>query len=153
MPRRATPQHAGLSYFDANRNCLVEVSGECLEYKRQIQERWPGVIDCWFDKDRLHFVVTVKDIHGKESMLFNTDRLNESTIERIQRAQDITPEELIADIDNHNAEIEADQDRRFSDQIGDFGERFMHALKKDGFDADGDIWGVRNRRPKRLVNR
>ena len=153
MSRRVAVARNGLTYADVNRHCIVEVSGEVLEYKRAIEERWPGIIMVDFDKDRLKFVVTQRNVKGEWSLLFETDRLNDATIERIARAEGRGGDELLKEIDSHNAAIERDRERKFEDQIGDFGERFMHALKMDGFRDHEDIFGVPNRRPRRLVNR
>lgn len=150
MRRRVAVARNGLNYYDVNRHCLVEVSGEVLEYKRQIEERWPGLIEVYFDKDKLKYVVTQKN-DGVWTLLFETDRLNEGTISRIARAEGLGGDELLKEIDTHNKAIERDRDRKFEDQIGDFGERFMHALKKDGFRDHEDIFGVPNR-PHRVVN-
>ena len=152
MMRRVAVARNGLTYFDVNRHCLVEVSGEVLEIKRQIEERWPGVLDVHFDKERLKYVVSQRDRKGNWSLLFETDRLNHGTIERIHRAETQSATELLAEIDSHNEALEADQDRKFEDQIGDFGERFAFALKQDGVRDHEDIFGIPNRRPRRLVN-
>lgn len=141
--RVAVARH-GLTYQDVNRHCLVEVSGDVLHIKREILERWPGLIDVWWDKDRMKFVITRK-WNGSEDLLMERDTLNEFTIQEIARAENISAEELIRNIDKANEEREKEIDHEFSEKIGDAGERLLHALRKDGIVDHPDIYGVRNK--------
>ena len=143
----------GLSYYDANRHCLVEVSGEVTAYKEEAKRRWPDLIDVWFDKDRLKHVVTVRDGVGNESLLFESEGFGPREISRIQEAENISPEQLIKDIHEANERRHKEIDDEFSNKIGDAGERLLHALKKDGVLDHPDILGVKNKRPRRVVNR
>lgn len=148
--RRVTARN-GLSYLDANRQCIVEVSGEVMEIKEEIKRRWPDTIDCWFDKDRLKFVVTVK-YNGKEELLYETDHLTWGDLDRIQRAESLSSDDMLDEVDRINAAREKQIDDEFTDAIGDAGERLLHALRKDGVTDHADIYGTKNRRA-RAINR
>jgi hypothetical protein len=152
MKQRRTFAPPGVSYVDAFRG-LVTIEDDVLGVKRQIEERWPS-LEVAFDKDRLVWMIIE---HGdtRHSLVFETSTLDGRVIERIEKADQQSPNSIdfLDAMDKVNEEIERDRDRRFSDQIGDFGERFLHALKQDGVRDHEDVYGTRARHPARILNR
>ena len=123
----------GLSYFDANQGRLITEHPEVLEMKARIRERWPS-LNVYFDHVQEEFVVT--QIHeGVEKFVLARPYCDERLAYDISKTDPdhrnfIDP---LKAVDDHNASVERDRDRKLADDVGDFGERFIHALKKDGF--------------------
>jgi hypothetical protein len=133
---------------------LVTVEDDVLGIKRQIVERWPS-LDVILDKDRLVWMIIENCENGDQKLCFETKSLDHRVFDRIEAADQHSPNavDFFEAMQKHNDELERDRDRRFYEQIGDFGERFMHALKKDGVRDHEDIYGNRLRRPSRILNR
>lgn len=127
----------GLSYIEANSGRLVTETAEVLDVKAEIRSRWPS-LDCYFDTEERKFVVTQKvPEEGTlvEKFVLSRPYCGDRLLEDIEKAN---PEsrhfvDPIEAVDKHNAEVEAKQDAEFADKVGDFGERLIHGLRKDGF--------------------
>lgn len=135
-PRPRQLARPGLSLVDANKGRLVTYQEDVLDIKGRIKREWPGVIDVFFDEDPSAecWVITQTDKEGTESVLFTTKQLSESTIDRIRRADQVLhpSRDPLKEIEKEEAEIERDKDRRFSERVGEAGERLFLALRKDG---------------------
>ena len=148
------PARKGLSYYDANRHALIEVTGEALEVKRRILERWPQ-LDVWFDKDDLKFVVTqmVEEgpDKGTEKLVMKTSNLEK--MEQWLTEADPTHRNYrdpLEVMDEHQAKHDKEEADRLADIVGDAGQRLIHAFKKDGLHDHLNIYGPR---PKRHLSR
>jgi hypothetical protein len=127
----------GLSYFDANSGRLVTESAELLDVKAEIRKRWPS-LDCYFDTEEQVFVVTQKvneDGTDVEKFVLSRPYCGDKILEDIEKANPESPYFVDPEVavDKHNEKVEAERDAELADKTGDFGERFIHALKKDGF--------------------
>lgn len=146
-----TPQTRGLSYLDANRDCLVEFAQDVLDYKAEIIRRWPN-LDVYWDKDRLVWVIVelnCKD--GCDKLVFDTPSLGQHTIDRINRAdQNIDASDPCDLVDAWNALREKEQEDKFENRLGEASERLLHALKKDNI---GGILQVAPHGPRRSKTR
>ena len=139
----------GLSYVDAQSGRIVEIQGDVLDVKTQIRERWPN-INVYWDNQEKQWIFTQICEDGTERLFMKRKELDSRCVEAVAAADPSsrTYEDPIDAIDKHNAEVERDRDRRFENQMGDVGERFLHALRKDGVMDHPDIYGTRlkNRR-------
>jgi hypothetical protein len=137
--------------MDANRGRLITVSDDVLGIKSQIETRWPELEVVFDNLDEVWVVICHGPPEVGDYLAINppTPYLDERIIKRLERADNRAPgaTDPLEEIDKHNAAIERDQERRFEDQIGDFGERFLHALKKDGV---RDHCNIESRRPRGL---
>lgn len=134
----------GLSYIEANSGRLVTESAQLLDMKGRIRERWPE-LDVVFDHEDHKFLVIQTMPDGSEHMFMSRSYCDERLIVDIAKCDPtnrhfIDPAEAV---DKHNESIERERDRELEELSGDFGERFIHALKKDGFYDHEDITGVR----------
>lgn len=147
----------GLSYFDANLDRLVEVSGEVLDIKNEIRARWPSV-NMWYDTFDEVWVLTVTLEDNTERLFMQRKELppREELMLQIAKADPTHRlyEDPIEAVDRDNAQIEREHERRFSDQMGDAGERLLSALRKDGFDVGkSKVFIGSNREPHRVSDR
>lgn len=134
----------GLSYIEANSGRLVTESAQLLEMKAQIRERWPS-LDVVFDHVDQKFLVIQKMEDGSEHMFMARPYCDNRLIGDIAKCDPTSHHfvDPIEAVDKHNESIERERDRELEEISGDFGERFMHALKKDGFYDHEDITGVK----------
>jgi hypothetical protein len=134
----------GLSYIEANSGRLVTESAELIEMKGRIRERWPN-LDVVFDHEDRQFLVIQKLEDGSEHMFLCRPYCDERLMMDIAKADPTNRNYVdpIDAVDKHNESIERDRDRELEEVAGDFGERFIHALKKDGFYDHEDITGVK----------
>lgn len=138
----------GLTYFEANSGRLVTETAELLDAKAMIRERWPN-LDVYFDHYERMFVVVQKVWDPEtqchiERAFMTRPYCGDKLFEEIEKANPespyfVDPEDAI---DKHNAGVERDRDREVEDIAGDFGERLIHALKKDGFMDHENIFGA-----------
>jgi len=138
----------GLTYVEANSGRLVTETAELLDAKAEIRERWPD-LDVYFDHFERVFVVVQKvwspehQCHIERAFMsrpYCGDKLIEDIIKADPTSSHfVDPEKAV---DDHNAKIERDREREVEDIAGDFGERLIHALKKDGYMDHEDISGV-----------
>lgn len=123
----------GLSYVDANQGRLITEHPDLLAMKGRIRERWPS-LDIYFDHQEKVFVVT--QFHdGVEKFVMSRPYCDERLLYEISKTDPdhrnyVDP---LKAVDDHNASVERDRDRKLADDMGEFGERFIHALKKDGY--------------------
>lgn len=154
MSRLEVPRK-GLSYWDANRHKLIEVTGEAYEVKRRIEERWPQ-LSMYFDKDDLVWIV-VQMVEegpdkGTEKLVGKYRRIDnlEETLDKADPMSDRYRDPLEV-MDEHEREVEKEDDRRLSDTIGDAGERLIHAFKKDGLHDHLNIYGPKPKKVSRAI--
>lgn len=129
----------GLSYVDANQGRLVTYTDDVLGIKKRIMDTWPelGVV---FDTVDEEWVIFEHCEDGVDRLFFTTPVLSEKTLERITRGDQYRKNpELENALDKANEAYEREQDYEFEQQIGEASERFLHALRKDGF-ASGPIF-------------
>lgn len=144
----------GLSYFDANSGRLITETAEVLDMKARIKTRWPELSIAYDSVDKV-YVVVQKCEDGVERLALQRPYCDERLMTDLAKADPtssyfIDPEKAV---DDHNASIEKDRDRELEDLAGDFGERFLHALKKDGFMNHEEITGVKSKRSQNMARR
>lgn len=122
----------GLSYVQANNGRLVTYSEDVLGIKRRIEDRWPDELSVVFDDVDEVWCVIEHCRDGVDRLVFDTPCLNESAYQRLERAFERTPDQMLAEIDRHNKAVEQEMDRKFEDRMGDAAERLWWALRKDG---------------------
>jgi hypothetical protein len=149
------PVRKGLSYYDANRHKLIEVTGEAYEVKRRIEERWPQLA-MFFDKDDLEWVVVQKVEYGPDvgtEKLVGKYRRIDNLEEILDRADPTSDRyaDPIDVMDKAKAEHDKEEDRKFSDISGDAGERLIHAFKKDGLYDHLNIYGPKPKKIRRAI--
>jgi hypothetical protein len=118
------------------------VEDDVIGIKSRIEKMWP-VLEVIYDQVDNEWVIIEHCRDGIERFVFSERVLGEHTIQRLQRADGNT--EFLDQIDAHNEEVKKERDRQFNDEIGDFAQRFAHALKQDGFYNHEDIFGVSTR--------
>jgi len=131
-PRKLADARNGLSYVDANQGRLVTFEDDVLGVKKEILDRWSHVLDCVWDEVDMQFVIYEKCPDGDERLLFATDTLDRRVIERIHRAYESDPEDLLHEIDKQNAQLEKDKIFALSEKTGDAIERLQLAMHQDG---------------------
>lgn len=141
---------AGLSYYDANAGRLIRETPQLLDMKARIRERWP-TLDIFFDTHDNVFIVTQHCEDGVDRLALQRPYCDDRLIQDLHKADPTGPNfvDPIKAIDEHNAQVERERDHELAEASGDFGERLIHALKKDGFFDHEDITGVR-RKPENL---
>lgn len=149
MKRRATvPRGSGMSYADMNRNCLVTIEDDVLSVKKQILDRWPDFIgDVYWDKDRMVWIITQIEVDGTESLLFESQTLDQRVIGRIEAADRWSRDnpDILDEIDKLNDQREKEIDAKTNEQLVEVADRLRHAWKKDGLYDHPDVYGVRLR--------
>lgn len=107
---------------------------DVLGIKQKIMDTWPGWFDVYFDDHAETWVIVQHCKDGVDRLFAETTTLDERVIQRIQAADAAVrgQEDALALIDKHNEKLEAEMDKRFSDQMGEVGERLIHAFHKDG---------------------
>lgn len=139
----------GLSYAAANGRKLVTVTDDVLGIKREIQERWPGFINVYFEEEDEVWVLTQIEKSGTESLLFTCEALDRRVIERLQRADNAAAganTNIYDELEKENQRVEQERERNLIDKTHEMGERLIHAFKKDGIADHPDIYGVSNRK-------
>jgi hypothetical protein len=121
----------GLSYVDVNPGRLVTFQDDVLGYKSVIETRWPCLKVLW-DNEAMEWIITQTDREGTESLVFATKILGEHTLERLGDA-DNSKSDPFADIEDWNAKMEKEQERRNAERIHEVGEKLAWAIRKDEF--------------------
>ena len=131
---RRNPSRPGLSYFDANSHRLVTEGPDVLEVKREIESRWPGVIEAYFDTFEERWVLVEKCKDGIDRFIMATKALDQSVVQKLQRidAAAHEQEDLNRKFEADDARAEKEREDRITESIGDPAERLFSALKKDG---------------------
>ena len=126
----------GLSYLDANKNRLITIERDVLDIKARIQENWPE-LDVFFDEVDEQWVVVEHCGDGVDRLVLTTDTLDERVLDRLHKADGHRADarDPLDVIDAENEKLERELERKHDDQLGDAGERLLHALRKDGVDA------------------
>lgn len=137
MDGRKAPRK-GMTYVDANPGRLVTIEDDVLDIKRRIEQRWPE-IEVYFDSENFAegkpaFLITEKCRDGVERLVCTLPTLNEEVIRTLEKADTHVQgqEDFNAINEAYNAAVEEENNRKFEEQIGEAGERFLHALGKDG---------------------
>lgn len=128
-----------MTYVDANPGRLVTIDEDVMDIKRRIEELWPGRIEVYFDKDNFAnghpaFIISENCDDGVERLVCELPTLNEDVIRRLQAADTTVrgQEDFNAINEAYNDAIEKEREYKFEEAIGEAGERFLHALGKDG---------------------
>jgi hypothetical protein len=140
-PARVSPK-PGQTFDQANPGRFVQVEGEVLRIKQLVESTWPSlelIIDGWEEE----FVLVEHTKTGEEKLCFAVpfkEGLNEQKLmARIHAAdaavQDREGIDLASELEKQQDEEWRRRDKEFGDELGDAGERLLHALKKDGVDA------------------
>lgn len=133
MPRRQ-PSRPGLSYLDANSNRLVTYGPDVLGIKAEIEARWPGVLEIYFDTWQQEWVIVEKGRDGIDRHVLSTKKLTQAVIDKLNR---IDQAKHVQGDTNHRLEVqdaqaEKEREDRLSEAIGEPIERFEHALRGSG---------------------
>lgn len=133
----------GLSYLEANSGRLVTETAELLDMKAQIRSRWPS-LDVYFDHYERKFIVT-QMCDGVEKFVLSRPYCGDRILADIAKCDPSNPSyrDPIEEVDKYNEKVERERDRELEEIAGDFGERFLHALKKDGLLDHEDIYGAK----------
>jgi hypothetical protein len=135
----------GRTFYDQNAHRLLRVEGDVLGVISEITLRWPELHVFWDDVDE-HWVVAEVQANGDESLTTTAKELDQRLIDRLAASRDLSADQLLKQIDDHNAKIEREQDHRLAEAAGDLGERLIHALKRDGIYNHFDVYGTNRRR-------
>lgn len=130
--KRTVPS-PGLSYVDANRGRLCTFTQDVLGYKDMIPAMWPD-LQCVWDKDNEEWVIIEKDKHGTESLVFATKTLGQSTIDRLERAQNCNSDAL-KEIDSWNEKVEKEAEDRVFEKFNEASVKLAWAIRKDEFNG------------------
>lgn len=157
MSRRAIAK-PGQSYLEVNKHRVIQVAPDVLDIKTRIETQWPNLEVHYDQIDETWLIIqTWVDEKGEknESLALEAKELCEDTIRRVAEADPthrayVDP---IEHVDKHNAQIERDRERKFEDEIGDFGEHFIHALRKDGVYNHDNIEGGKRKKRARAARR
>lgn len=143
MPSRRQLARPGLTYLEANSGRLITETAEILDLKAEIRSRWPN-LDVYFDQEERLFIVT-QTVDGLEKFVMSRPYCNDKLLMDIAKCDPANPNYVdpIEAVDAHNAKIERAQEYELEQISGDFGERLIHALKKDGFYNHEDIFGAK----------
>lgn len=132
MPRR-NPGVRGLSYVQVNHGRVTNwsVNQDVADAKARIERDFPRIRVRW-DHETQEHLVTQTDSEGTETLLFATRSFHEDLIRaRIGRANNENSDPL-DEVDRYNSAVEREQDRQFSEQMADVGQRLAHAFGQDG---------------------
>lgn len=152
--RRLKLARRGLSLYEANRGRLITFEDDVLCIRSQIETRWPE-LEVFFDEWTEEWVV-VEHCKDVDRLATKVKVLDHNLIHRLEAAdQHRAGHDIEKEVDDWNARLERERDRRLSDQLTEFAERFSFALRKDGFFAHEHISNcVGNRvNRKRVINR
>lgn len=148
------PARNGFRIIEMNGGRLqtVERSPQVMEFRREVETRWPGKFEILEDLEERCFVIVCKD-HDTEYILFKTKFLNSKTIEEIQkRDQDSTGYVDVMDrLEESWARQDREEDWKLSEIAGEAGERLIWAFKKDGLHDHESIYGPKPKRNPRAV--
>ena len=130
---RRSPGVGGLSYVQANaagRITRFTLSGDVMSARSRIERDYPNIRIWWDNDNEEHCVCQL--FPGGEELVFATKTFHEPLIRaRLERARNDRSDPL-DDVDRYNAEVEKEQDRQFSEKMGDVGERLAFAFAQDG---------------------
>lgn len=129
-----TPAKPGLSIVDANPGRIITYQEDVLGVKREIEQRWAGLVSVFFDTDMEVWVIVEHCQDGTDRVAFTTGVLSQATIDKIHRCdQDsrsfVDPEGAYQQADR---EEEREKDWNLSERVGEVAERMYHALRRDG---------------------
>jgi hypothetical protein len=131
---RRNPGVGGLSFLEANPNGRIErytLSRDVIDARARIERDFPN-IRVWWDNENREHVVCQRDGRGEETLVFATKTFHEQLIrDRLGRANNENSD-AFEEIERWNAAVEAEQDRSFSEKIGEVGEKLAHAFAADG---------------------
>lgn len=129
-----TPAKPGLSIADANPGRLITFQEDVLGVKREIEQRWAGLLSVFFDTDNEEWVIVEHCADGTDRCAFTTPALSQATLDKINKADQLSrsyvdPE---ASFQQADREEEREKDWALTEKIGEAAERLYHALRKDG---------------------
>lgn len=129
-----TPAKPGLSIVDANPGRLITYQEDVLGVKREIEQRWAGLLSVFFDTDMECWVIVEHCLDGTDRVAFTTEALSQATVDKIHRSDQasrsyLDPNEAHDAADKEEAR---EKDWNLSEKVGAAAERLYHALRKDG---------------------
>lgn len=152
---KRNPARPGLSYVDANKGRLVTYAQDVLGYKNLIEETWPE-LECAFDDVDEQWVVFEHCKDGVDRLYFTTESLNEQTLERIRKGDQYRCDpsyDAYEAMEKAQDAWEEELDNQLDEKLGEAHERFLHALRKDGFTSGPIFMGDSIENKARRVDR
>lgn len=131
---RRNPGVRGLTYVQANAAGRIQrftLSQDVIDARARIERDYPN-IRIWWDAENEEHCICQVDSWGSESLVFATKSFHEQLVRRRIDEADNTKSDPFEAIEKYNAELEAEEDRRFSEKMGEVGERLAHAFAADG---------------------
>jgi hypothetical protein len=123
--------------MEANPNGRITrttISTDVLDARRRIERDYPNV-KCYQDNETKEHLVTQRDATGTETLVFAIPfarGFHEDLVRaRLERARNDKSDPL-EEIEKYNAAVEAQQEKDFSDKIGEVGEKLAFAFAQDG---------------------
>lgn len=136
MGKKRSMASPGVSYYDANHNRLVTVGSDVLDIQHKIHEEFPD-LEVWLDTDQdpPTYIVVEHCKDGVDRLALERPYLDDRLLDDLRRADTHRKgqEDPDAMVDAYNAQVERDRAASFADAIGEAGERFLFAMRKDGF--------------------
>jgi hypothetical protein len=134
-PKPRTLPRRGQHLAEVSEGRLISYQEDVLDMKRRIEGEFEGAIGVFFDTDPSAecWVITQVERDGTVSLLFTTKTLSQGTLDRIKRCdQTRNPHyDPLKELEQEEAVLEREKDRRFEEKIGEAGERLFFALRKD----------------------
>jgi len=129
-----SPAKRGLSLVDANAGRLITYQDDVLDIKREIEQRWAGLLSVAFDQEQEEWVIIEHCQDGTDRLVFTTHALSQATIDRLQRADQasrsfVDPNEVYEAEDRKE---QREKDHSLSEAVGEAAERLYFALLRDG---------------------
>ncbi len=124
----------GLSFVEANASGRIvrySLSRDVIEARSRIERDFPN-LRIWWDNENQEHVIVERDKHGDETLVLATPMFHEAMIREYLYLHDNSKFDPLDEVDKHNAAVEAEQDRRFSERMGEIGEKLAHAFAADG---------------------
>lgn len=132
--RKRQPSRPGLSYLDANAGRLVTHGPDVLDIKTEIEARWPGVIECYFDVEQEEWVIIEHCKDRVDRHVLSTQRLDRRVVDKLQKIDQMAhvQPDLNRKLELEDEQRERDLDNQVYEEYGEAHERLLSALKKDG---------------------
>jgi len=107
---------------------------DVLAVKSEIESRWPGSIEVYFDVIDERWVLVEKCKDGIDRFIMATKKLDQGVIDKLQRidAAAHAQPDLNRKFEAEDAQAEKEREHRLSESIGEPIERLFQGLKKDG---------------------
>jgi hypothetical protein len=134
--KKRQPSRPGLSYLDANAGRLVTHESDVLGIKEQIESRWKGVLEVYFDTHQEEWVIVEHCRDGIDRHVLSTKRLGQWVIDKLERIDQAVHSQDIAALDHkydlEDRQAEKEHEHRITEATGEGAEKLYFALRKDG---------------------